>query len=365
MTASCENSIRLLVITSLCDRPETETYCRLSEFIDIHIFSSPGGPEFRTLAETCSHAEPFDARSASDAEAVSKIRNYVLKHRITAIYAPRTFSLLLAIKAARDLDVRIAGYRGTTGHLGLFDLAPRIAYKNRRVDRIVCVSEAVRQDLLAHGVQQNKPVTIHKGHDISWYVPAHRKQLTDMGVPPDAFVVGFAGRVRRVKGVKYLIKALPMIPDEFKVHLLIAGEVNDMQVRRLLRRACYKNRITLAGFRRDAPSIMGACSAFAMPSIEREGLPRALIEAMAQGVPPVASRTGGIPEIIEDGSSGILTSPGSPGQIAEAIMRLASSKALAAGMGAAARQRIAVHFNIDKTVASMRNLLNNMLTEDR
>jgi len=108
----------------------------------------------------------------------------------------------------------------------------------------------------------------------------------------------------------------------------------------------------LAGARRDVPEILAASDIVALPSRFGEGCPNALLEAMAAGKPVVAARTGGIPEVVIDGETGILVPPEDPGALRDALLRLAGDAALRARMGAAGRERVAREFSVPKLVQS-------------
>ena len=353
MKASSGNRKRILVVTSFCDRPERELFCRLAAHLQVFMLCDPANPGQDTMTGAGIRITAYPVDQAPQGDLCTKIRSVVMDNGITSVYAPRTEILAAAINALKDIDVRLIGYRGTTGHMSIVDIGPRLTYKNRRIDAIICVSEAVRQYLIGKGIRGDKLVTVPKGHDPSWYSPATRSALSGFGIPDSSFVVGFAGRARRIKGVAYLVKAMTIMPDEMNAHLLIAGDIDDLVVKAQLRRPSVAERVHCAGFRKDAAGLMGACNAFVMPSLKREGLPRALVEAMAQGVPPVAASVGGIPELIEDGVSGILVPPRNSKAIAGALSTLASNPARAAEIGRCARERIAGSFNISATAEKM------------
>jgi glycosyltransferase involved in cell wall biosynthesis len=353
MTASSKDKPGLLVVTSFCDRPEGEIFKRLAESLRITMICDPGNPGQGQLREAGIEIVPCLEQKRSNAKLTELIGRSVADRAINCVYAPRTQTLAACLKTLRQSNVKIVGYRGTTGHLSIMDIGPRLTYTDRRIDRIICVSDAVRTYLMSKGIASGSLVTIPKGHDIGWYEPAPRKALQDLGIPGDAFVIGFSGRARRIKGVGYLVGALSRIPPEMNAHLLLVGEMDDQIVKAMLRSPTVSERVHCTGFREDAPALIGACDAFVMPSLKREGLPRALVEAMAQGVPSVASRVGGIPELIEDQVSGILVPPRKPSAIAEALTLIASDKKKAEKIGVKAKERIERDFNVETTVAKM------------
>lgn len=252
---------------------------------------------------------------------------------------------------------RLVAYRGTMGHLSRWDPASRLSYLHPGLDRIVCVSDAVRRYLLGLRVPDSRLSVIHKGHDPAWYgdPPVSR---ADLGIPAGAVVVAFTGNMRPVKGVHVLLRAMQDLASVSSppIHLLLIGQIRDRRIERLLRHPALAGRVRAVGFRVDAPAAAAAADIFVMPSVAREGLPKAVIEAMAQGIPPIVSRVGGMPELVEDGVSGLVVPPGDPHALAAAIRQLALEESLRRRIGAAALQRIQEDFHIRRTFEKTRAL---------
>jgi glycosyltransferase involved in cell wall biosynthesis len=113
-----------------------------------------------------------------------------------------------ALLATRGRPVKQVGYRGTMGHLSRLDPAAWMTYFSHRVDKIICVSGAVERYLQNCGVANERLVTIHKGHDPDWYAHNTSISLEEFGIPEHAFVVGFVGNIRPVKGADVLLEAM-------------------------------------------------------------------------------------------------------------------------------------------------------------
>jgi glycosyltransferase involved in cell wall biosynthesis len=120
-------------------------------------------------------------------------------------------------------------------------------------------------------------------------------------------------------------------------------------------------RVHFVGARRDLGNILGAVDMFLMPSLW-EGLPLSLVLAMGGGLPVIASRVAGIPEIVEDNVNGLLVDPGNAAQLAAAMVRLVEDHALRASLGEAARAFVLPRFGIDRYVASVTSLYDRLLT---
>ncbi len=162
--------------------------------------------------------------------------------------------------------------------------------------------------------------------------------------------------MRPVKGVDVFLRAMASLPPDANVHVLLIGEVRDNAIMAMANDPTITKRVHFTGYRKDAPVLAGACNAFVMPSVEREGLPRAVIEAMAQRVPAIVSNVGGMPELVEDGLSGLVIPPRDHKALASAIMALVTEPERCKALGEAARFRIETVFNIDTTIEKMEAL---------
>lgn len=296
----------------------------------------------------------LDVRSIITLYKKLRSRKYDIVHCLTS----RALSNVLM--ASAGLRLKHVAYRGTMGHLGRFDPLSWLSFLNPRLDKIVCVSEAVRNYLLAL-VPERKLVTIYKGHNTEWYESDLRADIHAFGVPAGAFTVGCVANMRPVKGVPYLIDAIRKIPAERNVHLLLVGRIEDVEINRLLKDEWLRERVHCTGFQEKAVRLVAECDAFVMPSIKREGLPKALIEAMSVGVPPIVTRVGGMPEVIEDGKCGIVVPPADSDALASAVSALASNPEMADRYGRNAKERVVEHFNVSNTVQKTLALYNELV----
>ncbi|MEM7394993.1 MAG: glycosyltransferase family 4 protein, partial [Verrucomicrobiota bacterium] len=237
----------------------------------------------------------------------------------------------------RQSREKVVGYRGTVGHLSRLDPASWMSYLNPRLDRIVCVSDAVKKYLRRVGVPDRKLKTIHKGHDPNWYQSRSQVDLRSFGIPAGAVTVGFIGNMRPVKGVDVLIRALRLMPESAAVHLLLFGDVRDPRIVDLAAHPRWRRTIHFAGFRPDAAVLARGFDIGVMPSVKREGFPKALVQYMVHGVPPIVTRVGGMPELVTHDESGLLIPPRDAKALADAMMKLVEDPALRRRLGDTAR----------------------------
>ncbi len=167
--------------------------------------------------------------------------------------------------------------------------------------------------------------------------------------PPEysatAFNLAIVGRLDAVKGHATAIDALATAGPEVQLHIIGSGPT-ETQLRQQVQETGTGTRVHFHGFRRDIYAYLAHCDALLMPSLH-EGLPYTLLEAMALGRPIIASRTGGLAEVIEDGESGLLTPVGDADALAGAITRLAQDADLCQRLGRHARQVQQSRFSLD------------------
>jgi len=147
----------------------------------------------------------------------------------------------------------------------------------------------------------------------------------------------------------------------WELHLIGDGELRP-ELERRFAAAGVSDRVRLPGARNDIPSQLAMLDLLVLPS-RWEGMPNAALEAMASGLPVVATRVGGTPEVVADGETGVLVAPGDADALAEALGRLIHSPALRAQMGAAGRTRVESYFALNRIVAAVQELYETMLQE--
>lgn len=344
--------MRVLAVTAGCDRSEKAVFEGVARAgIRIDMMCDPSTPYQDALQKTGIQVRHRIVRHRLDFRAIRAIRERLIAKRYDLVYAPRNHCLSVSLLSARGLNLKHVAYRGTSGHLSRLDPASWLTYLNPGIHRIICVSHSVRRYLLSMGLPPGRLTTIHKGHDIRWYSDQPPVDLAPFGIPKNVFVVGFIGNMRPVKGVDILLKSVGHIPADIPIHLVLVGKVQDKKIEKLAAHPAIRHRVHLVGFLPRAAAMASAFNAFVMPSVKREGLPRAVIEAMAQGVPSVVTDVGGMPEIVVDGESGLVVPPRDPQALARAFISLARNPSFSRRLGENGRVRIRDHFNIETTIA--------------
>jgi glycosyltransferase involved in cell wall biosynthesis len=210
------------------------------------------------------------------------------------------------------------------------------------VDRVVCVSAALRQALLEESpLDPGQVAVIFNGVDTNRFRPGRNAALRrELGVADDEFLVGAVGNVRPAKGYEVLLDAAVLLRQAgVRCRLVIAGIARgplfaEMEARHAA--LGLGDLVRFVGFRDDVDEFYRALDLYLLTS-HSEGFSLSTVQALATGLPAVATRCGGPEEIMTDGVDGVLVPAGSPAAIAEAVAALAGDAARRASLGAAAR----------------------------
>jgi glycosyltransferase involved in cell wall biosynthesis len=225
-------------------------------------------------------------------------------------------------------------------------------WKYRQVDCFIAASETIRQMLVADGVPAERTVTVHEGIDVDHVTAAPAVNVHEaFWLPHGAPVVGNVAALVPHKGQRYLIEAahlvVQQVPDA-RFIILGEGELRE-HLEHLVREHHLEKHVLLPGFRTDVLGCIKGFDLFVMSSVT-EGLGTSLLDAMACARPIVATRAGGIPEIVDDEVNGLLVPPRDHTAIAQAIVRALKDEQLRRTMGAAGFARVQARFTVERMV---------------
>ena len=218
-------------------------------------------------------------------------------------------------------------------------------------DRIVTLTDRGREEHLECGVGRPEQfVAIHSGVRLAPFrngVPRRTSARQAVGVPRDAYVVGCVARLTAIKGQAVLLDAVARLAPRYpELRLLLGGDGEDrVALQTRARQDDLAGRVIFAGACADVRPALAAMDLFALPSLN-EGQGRAAVEAMATGVPVIASRVGGLCEVLDEGRAGVLVDAGDPAALAESIESLMGSRSRVAALSAAGRLRAARYDDI-------------------
>lgn len=239
----------------------------------------------------------------------------------------------------------------------------RLKYTSR-VDCFLAVSRRVGDVLAASGVPRSRIRTVYSGiPSRARAAPARRAALrAELGIPSDAPIIGTVGALAAHKDPLTLVRGAAIaFRSQPRIHLVFVGEGALRQaIAREARALDIADRVVVAGFRNDPIDCLSIFDLFAVAS-RLEGLNTSVLDAMALGLPIVASRAGGIPELIGDDECGLLVSPGDPEAFAQAFLLLLGDPQGAARLGAAAVSR-SREFSEERMVSETERVYQEVLT---
>jgi glycosyltransferase involved in cell wall biosynthesis len=239
--------------------------------------------------------------------------------------------------------------------------APLMRLVVGRADHVICNSMSTQAAVLRLAKPKAVSVIPFGVNEEKFGESSQRSQwlCQRLGLDPDVFVVSFLGRLVVRKGVDDAIRALSILNRQgYRVHLAIGGTGPQRdEWAGLAAELGMSAHVTFLGFvpERDVPHFYAGSDVFVLPAIvdasgDTEGLGVVILEAMANGVPTVASSVGGIKDVVVEEETGFLVAPGSPGHLAEKIGLLLRDSSLRNAMGRAARERVAKDFDWDSVV---------------
>ena len=307
-----------------------------------------------------------------DLRALPRLVRYLRRQKIDLLHTQLEFSDTLGSIAAK-----IAGIPAVTT-LHTFDApAPgtRLYWRLKLrwwvfrhfSDRVIAVSEGTRQHHLKMGqLPPDKVITLYNGIDLSRFTPvtaeSRRATRAEFGIPPQAPLLITVAVLRPPKGIQYLIEALPRILQAMPQarYLLVGDGEHRAALQALAQKHSVAERVIFAGSRTAIPDLLAAADLFVLPTLT-EALPTVLAEAMAAQLPIVASKVGGVPEMVEDRRNGLLVPPAEPASLADACLKILQNPAQAQAMAAAGRQIVEEKFNITRHVQQLGDIYQEIL----
>lgn len=296
-----------------------------------------------------------------------RLAAYIKRNRIHVVHTYGFYPNVFAIPAARlaGAPVIVASIRDL-GNLGT-PMQERVQKAVCRLaDCIVVNAAAIRQRLVAEGYSREKIAVIRNGIAVpTRESPSHGARVRhELGLPLRGPVIVVLSVLRRLKGIEYFLEAATIVSRRFpEARFLVVGDsaykedgrevAGDSAYRKELedyaRRLGLDGRVIFTGFRLDTPALLSEATVSVLPTLS-EGLSNTLIESMAAGVPVVATRVGGNPEVVQDRRTGLIVPPRDAAALADAICLLLANPDLASRLAQAGRRRVAEHFSLARMV---------------
>lgn len=294
-----------------------------------------------------------------------------LRNRLQALNADIVHTFLLTASLYGRFAAMMAGVPIVIGsEVNVYENKQPLHIKMERwlmqgTDKVVVSAESVRDFYIKQvNADPSKIDVVYNAVD--WHQLAATQSRSEvrasLGIPVEAPLAGIIARLTEQKAHRHLFEAVSdaRLND---LHLMVVGGGElENDLRSLARKLGIDTRVHFLGPRRDLGNLYGAMDVFVMPSLW-EGLPLAMVLALGAGLPVVATRVAGIPEVVKDNESGLLVPPGDPRALADALARLGGDSALRSRLGQAAAAFVRPRFGVDGYVASLTRLYDALLAE--
>lgn len=303
-----------------------------------------------------------------DITAPVRIANYLKEMKADLLHAQLEFSTIFGGIAARSLRMPSIATLHTipaTRKKKISRLRQLLEHFCLRhfFDMVISVSEETHQFYQQTAkIPDENSRTIYNGIDLKNYAiqsphPNRISALQEFGIPADATVLMTVAVLREPKGVQYAIRAMPSL---LKLHpqlyyLVIGGGAYYENLQMEAKQAGIENRVIFTGARTDIPALMPLGDLFVLPTLT-EALPTVLAEAMAAGLPILASHVGGIPEMVQEGINGRLIPPANPELLATVCHEMLQDPQKLRAMGIAGRRIVEEKFNVQMQVKQLQEL---------
>ncbi|MBF0571562.1 MAG: glycosyltransferase family 4 protein [Candidatus Omnitrophica bacterium] len=230
-------------------------------------------------------------------------------------------------------------------------------------DKIITLTNRGKQEHIDFKIAAcDKFVTIYSGIDPQAKTVFNSQEKKEQfkeqwHIPQKSFIFGYVGRLDPIKGISYLVDAISRMVRQYpQSHLLLVGDGSERQKLRQKSDALgLNNHISFVGFQKEPDRFIECMDVFVLASLN-EGMGRAILEAMAYGKPVIATKVGGVPELVEDGLSGLLVPARDTDAFVAAMIRLIKDRELLQGMGGQAKVRVGDNFSLDKMVRDIEHL---------
>jgi len=274
----------------------------------------------------------------------------LIQKKIDLVHAHTSHGASLAALATLKSNVPIVLSRRVDFHLSR---NPFSKWKYNRSKKIVAISEGVRAVLLSDGIPDEKIVVIPSGIDFSRYDHVQPVSKSEVRIPAGSFVIGQVAALEDHKDQDTLLKAFALLWSKYPhTHLVIVGEGSlGKKLKRLVADLRLSEVVHFMGFQAEPLRYLKTFDLFCLSSKE-EGLGTSILDAMALKVPVVATKAGGIPEMVEEGKTGYLAQPQNPASLAEALARGIKEKERSVSICSEAYRKARqfdIKFTIDKT----------------
>lgn len=321
------------------------------------LIAPPGSPLAEKAAQAGIEVRPLKMRGEWDLLAAHQLRQIITRSGINLVHAHDAHAHSIARFATRNLEQRLmAQVTLIVSRRVDFDISGNFISRRKYLDPRIfyfAISNGVKDVLVRGGVGPDRIFIVPSGIDparFSYNVPPSRMR-EELGIAPTAPVIGNIASLVDHKGHKYLIDAAPLVLAQKPnaVFVIVGDGPLRADLENQIARLNLDGKVILTGHRRDVETFLSGFNVFALSS-HLEGLCTSIIDAVLLGVPVVATRTGGVPDLVEHDRTGLLVEPRDPQSLADAILQSLDHPVESARMAADAKIRVQQNFSAESLV---------------
>lgn len=301
-------------------------------------------------------------RAAFDPQAILALSRLIRRDRAAIVNTHSSVDSWIGGLAAKATDAKLV----RTRHVSIRIRKHLLNFVHRLPDAMITTGEGVRQTLVRDGVlSPQRIVSIPTGVDVSHFAPEpEEKGLREsLGIPDQALIVTTVAVMREKKRHEVLLRALARLAGRIDVYGLLVGEGGyRATIEQQIRDLDLGKRVFLLGHLEDVRPALRSAAVVASTSAGMEGVPQALMQALAMERPVVATDDGSVSELIEHERTGLLVRPEQPEAVAAAIERFVGDPTFAAACGKRGREHVVAHYSVDRMVDAVLSLYETLLS---
>jgi glycosyltransferase involved in cell wall biosynthesis len=297
--------------------------------------------------------------------AIFKLKKLLKINEVKLIYCADNLSKLIGGIAGKLAGIKVVAHCHDDFKEDFLGKTIRMFYL-LFLDRILTVSERVRKFFTVNNKISQKTITVYNGINANVFNPqvVSSNIKNELGLGKNTVIIGSIGVLEKDKGQKYLIEAIAILKSEGinNIACIICGTgLEETNLKKLVYANGLSDEVLFLGFRNDIPSVLKILDMIVITSLTIESFSMVAVEAMSMKVPVIATKVGGLPEVVDDGKTGILIPPGDVDALSKAIKYLLKNPELKLEMGKNARNRVLQKFTIEENVRRTEDIFLQML----